>query len=310
MQTILGAGGAIGTELAKALPEYTDAIRLVSRNPKKINNTDQLVAADVTDAAAVDAAVKGSDVVYVTVGFPYQTRVWQATWLPVMRSVVNACKAHNAKLVFFDNVYMYDPAHIPHMTEDAPYAPSSKKGHVRKQVAELVMETAAKGEVQALIARSADFYGPGHIDVSVLTQTVFDRLAAGKAAQWLGSAKYPHAFTYTPDAGKATARLGNTEDAYGQVWHLPTAANPPTGEQWVNNIAAALDTQAKVQVLPTWGIRALGLFMPFMKELAEMSYQYDQTYIFDSSKFSKRFGVQATPYDIGIQEVVDQDYQT
>ena len=310
MQTILGAGGAISTELAKVLPEYTDTIRLVSRNPKKVNASDQLMAADVTDSEAVDAAVKGSDIVYVTVGFAYKASVWQATWLPVMRSVVDACKTHGAKLVFFDNVYMYDPKYIPHMTEDTPYAPSSKKGEVRKQVAELVMNASKQGDIHTLIARSADFYGPGHIDVSVLTQTVFDRLAAGKAAQWLASAKHPHAFTYTPDAGLATALLGNSEDAYGQVWHLPTAPEPPTGEQWVDKIAAALGTKSKVQVLPKWGIKALGLFMPLMHELAEMSYQYDRPYIFNSDKFSKRFGIDATPYDTAIQAIVDADYQS
>lgn len=36
MQTILGSGGAIGIELAKALKEFTSEIKLVSRNPKKI----------------------------------------------------------------------------------------------------------------------------------------------------------------------------------------------------------------------------------------------------------------------------------
>lgn len=310
MQTILGAGGAIGIELAKVLPEYADTIRLVSRNPTKVNPTDQLMAADMTDAEAVAAAVQGSDVVYVTVGFPYKASVWQALWLPVMRNVVDACKTHGAKLVFFDNVYMYDPEHIPHMTEDTPHAPTSKKGAVRKQVAELVMNATQQGDIQALIARSADFYGPGHIATSVITQTVFDRLAAGKAAQWLASAEYPHAFTYTPDAGRATALLGNTEDAYGQVWHLPTAAEPPTGEQWVDKVAAALGAESKVQVLPTWGMKALGLFVPLMRELAEMNYQYDRPYIFNSDKFSKRFGIEATPYDTGIQAIVDEDYKS
>ncbi len=34
MQTILGAGGSIGIELAKSLTSYTTDIRLVSRTPK------------------------------------------------------------------------------------------------------------------------------------------------------------------------------------------------------------------------------------------------------------------------------------
>lgn len=42
MQTILGAGGAIGIDLAKELLAYTDKIRLVSRNPVKVNAGDEL----------------------------------------------------------------------------------------------------------------------------------------------------------------------------------------------------------------------------------------------------------------------------
>ncbi|MBD0278259.1 MAG: NAD-dependent dehydratase, partial [Flavisolibacter sp.] len=36
MQTILGAGGAIGKELAKELYRFTDKVRLVSRTPETI----------------------------------------------------------------------------------------------------------------------------------------------------------------------------------------------------------------------------------------------------------------------------------
>lgn len=43
MQTILGANGQIAEELAKELHrKYTTDIRLVSRNPKQIHNTDQV----------------------------------------------------------------------------------------------------------------------------------------------------------------------------------------------------------------------------------------------------------------------------
>lgn len=47
-QTILGAGGSIGVELAKVLPEYGNDIRLVNRHPRAINPKDELLAADLT----------------------------------------------------------------------------------------------------------------------------------------------------------------------------------------------------------------------------------------------------------------------
>ena len=142
MQVILGSGGAIGTELARALPHYTPDIRLVSRNPKKVNSTDELFEGDLTDADRVAKAVQGAEVAYLTVGLPYNTATWRSTWPVVMANVINACKQHGTKLVFFDNVYMYDPQHLSPMTEDTPINPSSNKGKVRRQIAD---QTNARG---------------------------------------------------------------------------------------------------------------------------------------------------------------------
>src|SRR5690606_9268981 len=115
--------------------------------------------------------------------------------------------------------------------------PVSKKGMVRAELSKMIMEEVETGRLKALIARSADFYGPGIKKTSVLTETVITSLSKGKTAYWLGRSDMKHAFTYTPDAGKATAILGNTPEAYGQVWHLPTAPNPLTGKQWVEAFA-------------------------------------------------------------------------
>ena len=119
MQTILGANGTIGSVLAKELVNYTDKIRLVSRNPRKVNETDELFPADLSNPANVDQAVEGSDVVYLVVGFDYKLNVWEEKWPKLMRATINACIKHNARLVFFDNVYLYDINAIPHMTEES-----------------------------------------------------------------------------------------------------------------------------------------------------------------------------------------------
>ena len=108
MQTILGANGNIGKLLAKELTRYTDKIRLVSRNPARVNESDELIAIDLTQPGAVDRAVEGSDVVYLVVGLEYKAKVWEQLWPAMMRDTLDACLKYNAKLVFFDNVYMYD----------------------------------------------------------------------------------------------------------------------------------------------------------------------------------------------------------
>ena len=134
MQTILGAGGTTGIELAKQLPDYTKDIRLVSRNPQKINDTDQLMSADLSNPLKLDEAVKGSEVVYVCIAFDYKTAVWTESWPNFMKSLIASCSKHKAKIVFVDNMYMYDKNHLGHMTEETPINPSSNKGKVRAEI--------------------------------------------------------------------------------------------------------------------------------------------------------------------------------
>ena len=304
MQTILGSGGAIGIPLAKELKKFTNRIRLVSRNPKKVNETDELYPIDVNDITQIDKAIAGSEVVYVVIGFEYKLSVWQKIWPLFMKAVINACKAHNAKLVFFDNVYMYDKSSMPHMTETSPIHAPSKKGEVRQQLHEMIMNEVEKKNLTALIARSADFYGPDNKS-SALNMMVADNFMKGKKAQAFGDINKIHTYTYTPDAAKATALLGNTIDAYNQVWHVPTTKEKLTNLQWIRLIANELKVEAKIQTVPVWMIKILGLFIPIMKEFPEMIYQNEQDYIFDSAKFEKRFGIMATTPKEGIRILIE-----
>ena len=309
MQTILGSGGAIGIELAKSLKKYTSEIRLVSRNPKKVNETDVLMSADLMEIADVRKAVSGSTVVYLTAGIQYNAKLWNQNWPRIMRNVISACMESNVKLVFFDNIYMYDPEYLDGMNEETPVNPSSEKGKIRAKIANMILDEVKKGNLSALIARSADFYGPGIKNTSMLNEMVFKPLSKGKSANWMMSANFKHSFTFTPDAGKATALLGNTLEAYNQVWHLPTALNPFTGKEWIEKIAKELDVKPRYQVAPKFLVSIMGWFMPIMKEMVEMLYQYNRDYDFNSSKFEKTFKFQPTSYMDGISEVVKTDYE-
>lgn len=303
MQTILGSGGAIGTPLAKELKKYTNDIRLVSRNPKKVNDSDELFPVDVTDLSQVNKAIAGSEVVYVVIGFEYKLSVWKKMWPAFMKEVIKACQQYNTKLVFFDNVYLYAKSAIPHMTEDSLIQPPSKKGGIRQELHEMIFAEVQKNKLQALVARSADFYGPDNKS-SALTLMVADNLVKGKKAQAFGDIQKIHTYTYTPDAAAATALLGNTIDAYNQVWHVPTTKEKLTNLQWIQLIADELKVNAKIQTVPAWMLHILGIFIPIMKEFPEMLYQYEQDYIFDSSKFENRFGVKATLPEEGIKALV------
>lgn len=304
MQTILGAGGALGTHLARVLPAYSGQIRLVGRNPAKVNESDMLFKADLTDLQGVREAVAGSDVAYLTVGLPYKLKVWREQWPVIMENAIRACSESGTKLVFFDNMYMYGDYSLAPMKEDHGVNPPSKKGKVRQQIADRFLEAADKGEIKGLIARSADFYGPSINQTSLLTETVIKPLRQGKKANWMGKADKKHSFTYVPDAAAATALLGNKPEAYGEVWHLPTAPDPYTGSEWVYHIASEMGVEPAYRTIGSGMLRFLGLFSPLMRELAEMAYQYEKDYVFDSTKFESRFGITPTPYQEGIKQLV------
>jgi nucleoside-diphosphate-sugar epimerase len=303
MQTILGSGGPIGIELARALTPFTTDIRLVSRNPKKVNSTDQLFPADALVREQVFKAIEGSDVVYLTVGFDYSTKVWQQCWPPLVINVIEACLQYKAKLVFFDNVYAIGGDNVKHITESSPISPCSKKGEVRAEVDRMILDAVEKKNLSAIIARSPDFFS-GIPTPKTLMNTVYDNLAKGKKAQWLCNAKVIHSVGYTSDLAKGTAVLGNSPEGWNQVWNLPTDPEKITGEQWVNLFATELNKSNKVQVLPVWGMKVLGLFIPILREMTEMSYQYDRDYYFDSAKFNKHFNYTPTPNAVAVKQAV------
>lgn len=296
--TILGANGVIGRELSLALAASGRRVRQVSRHPRAVQADDELRVADLLDGQATADAVAGSAVVYVLVGLAYDTAVWEADWPRVMQNAIEACRRHGARLVFFDNVYAYG-AVAGDMTEATPFNPCSRKGAVRAAVATTLLDAMARGELQALIARSADFYGPGATN-SLLHAILFERLRAGQAPQWIGDPTAWHSFTYTPDAGRALAVLGQTNDVWGQTWHLPTSAEPMSGERMARLACDLARQPYRLSVLPRWLLKPVGWWVKAVRENHELMYQLDRDYRFSSGKIEKTLGLQATAYPAGV----------
>jgi nucleoside-diphosphate-sugar epimerase len=305
MQTILGCNGIIGTELAKALKNYTSSIRLVSRKPKKVNDTDEIFSADLLNAEQTSEAVKGSEIVYLTVGLPYKSKIWQQQWPVIMQNVIAACKQHKAKLVFFDNIYMYGPVNGI-MTEETPFGATSKKGEVRSTISKMILDDVANGSLTAMICRAPEFYGPRNT-LSGLNMMVFENIRKSKKAQWLLTDKMKRTFIYTPDAGKATALIANSPDTWNQTWHLPCVDSHPTGKEFMQIVSEVVGKEIKSTIISKPLLKLLSLFIPVLKESIELLYQNDRDYIFNSDKFKKAFPeFKITPYKSGISEIINE----
>jgi nucleoside-diphosphate-sugar epimerase len=300
---ILGAGGAIGNVLADELVSRNEKVTLVGRTRHSRPGVETALA-DLSISEHVNRVVEESSTVYLLAGLQYKLSDWQEYWPKIMQNTIAACKAKNATLIFFDNVYMYGKVDR-FMTEDTPYNPCSKKGEVRAKIAGQLMAEVKAGNIKAIIARSADFYGPYTEKSSVPFFLVINNLAQGKKAQWLVNARKQHSLTYTGDCGKALYTLAITDEAANQIWHLPTASPPLTGEQFIGIAAEYLGKKPEHAILSKWKIRIGGMFNYTIKESYEMLYQNEFDYIFDSSKFERKFGTRPTPYKEGIWETIE-----
>lgn len=303
MQTILGANGIIGVNIAKTLPQFINQIRLVSRNPKKVNDTDELAVADLLNAQQVSDAVKGSEIVYLTAGLPYKASVWEQQWPVVMKNTIDACKTNGAKLVFFDNLYLYGRVNGV-MTEETPFAATSRKGKVRATIATMILNEIKQGTLTAMICRAPEFYGP-RPTLSGVNSTVFENIAKGKKPQWLINDERKRTFIFTPDAAKATALIANSPNTWNQTWHLPVDDSYPNGKQFMQMVSEAAGKPIPYSVMSKTFVKIGGLFNPFAKEIIELMYQWEQDYIFSSEKFIAAFPqFKITSYRDGIAQTL------
>lgn len=304
MQTILGSGGVIGNNVALSLPKYTKKVRLVSRKPKKVVGNEELFKADLLKYKQAKEAVKGSEVVYLTVGVKFKTKIWQKQWPVIIQNVIDACKEYQAKLVYLDNTYMYGKVQ-GWMTERTPFNPAGPKGEISAQMATRVLEEIRNGNLKALIARSADFYGPKAFH-SYLNLLISERVAFRRPPLLFYSSRLRHAYTYAPDAGLGMAMLGNTPSAFGQTWHLPTDHRVPTGAEYVKMAGDEMFLRPKYKVLNQKDIEFAAYFNPLIKESLEILGQFEGDYLFDSSKFLSQFKFEATTYMDGFIDLMNE----
>jgi nucleoside-diphosphate-sugar epimerase len=298
MHTILGAGGPVGNSLTKELVIARETVRLVSRKQIQTLGDATWVGADLKNYEQVEKAVKGSTVIYMCAGLQYNKNIWAKEWPLIMQNVIDATKTTGARLIFFDNVYMYGRVNGS-MTEDTPYKPASVKGEIRARIADQLMSESREGNINGTIARAADFYGAETLN-SVYDSMVLSRYAKKQKAMWLGKVNTKHSFTYVPDTGKALYMLAKDPQSGSQVWHLPTAP-ARTGIEFIQLAARIFNVKPEYRTINKLMLNAIGLFNKLIGETAEMYYQYQYDYIFSSAKFENRYAVKPTSYEEGVK---------
>ncbi|MGF1466714.1 MAG: NAD-dependent epimerase/dehydratase family protein [Sandaracinaceae bacterium] len=298
LHVVFGAG-QVGTKVARQLAHDGHRVRLVRRSGAGEPIPGVTWArGDATDPASADEACAGASVVYHSAN-PATYYNWATLLPPITNGIREAATRAGARLVVLDNLYMVGrPSRSP-FTEDEPMKPCSRKGALRAELAQGLLDAHARGDVEVAIGRASDFFGPDTPNTAMFRPAFFASLAQGKAVDALGDPDMPHSYSYTPDVARGLAVLGTREGSTGRVWHLPVAAQLSTREL-VERFAEAAGQPAKIRTLPTWLLRALGLFSPLMREVSEMAYQWEVPYLASDEAFRTTFGVDPTPLDEAI----------
>ena len=279
--------GQVGNALAAHLASLGMAVRTVSRHRPPTRAGIDWRPADVTEPEAAADAAKGATVVYQCLNAPYTQ--WPERFPPLQRGVMTAAERNGALLVCLENLYGYGPTGGKPMTEDLPLAATTVKGRTRAAMTTELLAAAADGRVRVAIGRASDFFGPGVTQGSTLGERVFGNALACRRADFIGNPDLPHTYSYVPDIAAGLATLGTDARAAGQVWHLPGPATGTT-RALLDLVAAEVEHRVGVRSVPKLAVRALGLVNPMLRELAEMSYEFDEPFILDTSKFQAAFG--------------------
>ena len=303
MQIAIIGYGAVGRETAKILAARGDRVIVAQRKrPKNLPDGAEFVEADVLDLESLRRACASCAAVICCLGFRYESRIWEKAWPLAIDNFLAVCAQARARFIFADNLYMYGPQDRP-LTEEMTLTDFGRKPKVRAQITRKWMMAHQAGRVEAVAVRASDFYGPD-VENSVLSNFAVKPLLHGKAALIPYPADHPHDFTYVPDFARALVTLLDApSDAYGQAWHAP---NAPTQRlrALIERAAQKIGVAPRMIILPKPLLYLIGLFDRQIYELIEMRFQTEKPYFVDSSKFTRRFGGEATPFEAGLDATI------
>ncbi|MCR2805437.1 NAD-dependent epimerase/dehydratase family protein [Paenibacillus soyae] len=300
MHVILGTG-PLGRSVMKELQMRGEPYRIVNSSGRyPWTEHISVEKADLMDVNQAKSAIAGASVVYQCVQPPYHK--WSSLFERLQENIIEAAKAANAKLVAAENMYMYGEAK-GEIHEELPYVAATKKGRIRAKLAERLLDLHRRGELQVVIGRGSDFYGPG-VTNSSAGSMMFRPLVSGKPVSILGKLDVKHTYTYIEDFGKALVTLGQTDNAYGEAWHVPNSKTV-TVREFVELAAQLAGVKATIKPMGKGMLRIGGLFMPTARESIEMFYQFEKDFVISNRKYTERFGQPATPLDVALAATVE-----
>lgn len=295
--------GAMGQAIAQELKSQNLPVKIIERTKK--TEAFETILVDLLNKQALMEAVNSATHIYLCAGLPYLGKIWLSDWPKIMENCIQVAQSTSAKLIFFDNAYMYGPPPLTvPFNETHPQNPKTIKGIARKQTADILLNAMHTEKIQALIGRSADFYGPKAINSPFYIQFL-ERILKGKNPQVLSKPNVKHTFAFTVDNAKALVKLALDPSAYGEVWHLPVG-KPITFEEILEIINKLQNSHFQLKYLPSYANNLLAFFVPVIKEAKEMLYQFNEPYVMSWEKLHYKYpNLTPTSYSEGLKLMIE-----
>ena len=279
--------GQVGHPLVSQLVAQGHEVVAVNRSGRADLPGAHVVGGDATDPAFTTAVCAGADVVYFCLNATNYAR-WAEEFPPLQAGVLAGAASAGARLVVLDNLYAYGPPRGRRLVETMAADPTSTKAATRAAMTTELLRAHQAGRVEVAIGRASDYFGPGATR-SALGETVFGRALSGKTAQVMGDPDQPHSYSYTPDIAAALVMLGTAPQATGEIWHLPVTETRTT-RQVIGEIYRLAGHKPRLLAAGRTTLRAMGLFMPELREYRHTLYQFTDPWIVDDTKFRAAFG--------------------
>lgn len=295
LHVIVGAG-PVGSALARLLHERGHRVRVLTRSGRTIPALDvESVAVDASDPQALAAAAAGAQVLYNCAN-PGNYAAWKDEWPPLAASLLAAAEQTGAVLVTASNLYMYGPVTGP-MTRATPMRPSDHKGAIRARMWQQTLEAHRAGRVRIAEARASDYIGPTLPVSSGLLAMYAAKTLAGKKATVFADPDQPHTWSAITDVAATLAVLGQDERAWGEAWIVPS--HPPST---VREVLAELHEHRglpapRLSRMPRWPLKAGAAFIPMLREVIGVLYQFDAPFVADGSETTRLLGLEPTPWE-------------
>ena len=284
--TILGINGHIGHAAATAFAEAGWQVVGFGRSNKRPTPGVRFIKGDATKVADIRAAIADSDIVVNALNLPYHQ--WDKGRMEAqVATVIEALAGSGKTMIFPGNIYNY-AADARVLTPDLEQRPATPRGAIRVRVEQMIRAAAEAGQLQAIILRAGDFFGPD-CDGDWFDQAILRDVGKGRGAI-LGTRGVGHAWAFLPDVARAMVVLAGRRAQFGAFDTFHFAGNFVTPETMTEAIAAAAPVPLKFSPFPWLALTLIGVANPLLREVAKMGYLWQKPLALKDERLDKILG--------------------